>query len=114
MDEAAGFVLAVLLGVLLIFIIVRIGKAASRTVDQEQKAKQGYPKASGPNDLVGPVPAPQRSPSGAKEIKLGMTPAEVEAHLGLPETKVDLGAKVLYKYKDMSIEFHDGKVTDAR
>ena len=37
--------------------------------------------------------------SGAfvKEVKLGMTPAEVEAALGLPETKVDLGEKVLYK-----------------
>jgi hypothetical protein len=54
--------------------------------------------------------------SGAfvKEVKLGMTPAEVEAALGLPETKVDLGEKVLYKYKNMTVEFHDGKVTDVR
>jgi hypothetical protein len=54
--------------------------------------------------------------SGAfvKEVKLGMTPAEVEAALGLPETKVDLGAKALYKYKNMTVEFHDGKVTDVR
>lgn len=49
-----------------------------------------------------------------KEVKLGMTPAEVESALGLPETKVDLGEKVLYKYKDMTVEFHDGKVTDVR
>jgi hypothetical protein len=54
--------------------------------------------------------------SGAfvKEVKLGMTPAEVEAALGLPETKVDLGEKVLYKYKNMTVEFHDGKVTDVK
>lgn len=54
--------------------------------------------------------------SGAfvKEVKLGMTPAEVEAALGLPGTKVDLGEKVLYKYKDMTVEFHDGKVSDVR
>jgi hypothetical protein len=54
--------------------------------------------------------------SGAfvKEVKLGMTPAEVEAALGLPGTKVDLGEKVLYKYKTMTVEFHDGKVTDVR
>lgn len=54
--------------------------------------------------------------SGAfvKEVKLGMTPAEVEAVLGVPETKVDLGEKVLYKYKNMTVEFHDGKVTDVR
>jgi hypothetical protein len=54
--------------------------------------------------------------SGAfvKEVKLGMTPAEVEAALGLPEAKVDLGEKVLYKYKNMTVEFHGGKVTDVR
>lgn len=54
--------------------------------------------------------------SGAfvKEVKLGITPAEVEAALGLPETKVDLGEKVLYKYKNMTVEFHNGKVTDVR
>ena len=54
--------------------------------------------------------------SGAfvKEVKLGMTLAEVEAALGLPETKVDLGEKVLYKYKNMTVEFHDGKVTDVK
>lgn len=54
--------------------------------------------------------------SGAfvKEVRLGMTPAEVEAVLGLPEAKVDLGEKVLYKYKNMTVEFHDGKVTDVR
>jgi len=42
------------------------------------------------------------------------TPAEVEAALGLPETKADLGEKVLYKYKNMTVEFHDGKVTDVK
>jgi len=49
-----------------------------------------------------------------KEIKLGMTIAEVENILGPPATKIDLGEKVLYKYKDMTVEFHDGKVTDVR
>jgi hypothetical protein len=54
--------------------------------------------------------------SGAfvKEVKLGMTPAEVEAALGVPETKADLGGKILYKYKNMTVEFHDGKVSDVR
>jgi hypothetical protein len=54
--------------------------------------------------------------SGAtvNEIKLGMSFAEVEASLGLPVTKVDLGEKVLYKYKDMTVEFQDGKVSDVR
>jgi hypothetical protein len=54
--------------------------------------------------------------SGAfvKEVKLGMTPADVEAVMGPPITKADLGEKVLYKYKDMTVEFHNGKVTDVR
>jgi len=49
-----------------------------------------------------------------KEVKLGMTPAEVESVLGLPETKVDLGDKILYKYKNMTVGFHEGKVSDVR
>jgi hypothetical protein len=49
-----------------------------------------------------------------KEVKLGMSFAEVEQALGVPVTRVDLGTKVLYKYKDMTVEFHDGKVTDVR
>jgi hypothetical protein len=54
--------------------------------------------------------------SGAfvKEVKLGMSPAEVESVMGLPISKADLGEKMLYKYKDMTVEFHDGKVTDVR
>lgn len=48
------------------------------------------------------------------QVKLGMSFAEVEAALGVPQTRVDLGEKVLYKYKDMTVEFHDGKVSDVR
>ena len=49
-----------------------------------------------------------------REVKLGMSFAEVEAALGPPQTRVELGEKVLYKYKDMTVEFHDGKVTDVK
>ncbi len=54
--------------------------------------------------------------SGAfvNQVKAGMSFAEVERALGVPQTRVDLGEKVLYKYKDMTVEFHDGKVTDVR
>ena len=48
------------------------------------------------------------------QVKSGMSFAEVESALGVPQTRVDLGEKVLYKYKDMTVEFHDGKVTDVR
>ncbi len=49
-----------------------------------------------------------------KEVKQGMSFAEVESVLGLPATRVDLDSKVIYKYKDLTIEFHDGKVADVR
>ena len=49
-----------------------------------------------------------------KQVKLGMSSAEVEDALGLPITRIDLAAETLYKYKDMTIEFQDGKVTDVR
>jgi len=49
-----------------------------------------------------------------KQVKAGMSFAEVESVLGVPQTRVDLGEKVLYKYKDITVEFHDGKVTDVR
>jgi len=49
-----------------------------------------------------------------KQVKLGMSYAEVEQVLGVPATRVDLNTKVLYKYKDMTIEFQDGKVSDVR
>jgi len=114
MDDLVGLLLYGLFGVLGIFIIVRIVKAASRTVDQEQKNKQEYPKANARNTTTGAATAPQPSANKPKEIKLGMTPAEVEAALGLPETKIDLGEKLLYKYKDMSVEFKGGKVADVR
>jgi hypothetical protein len=54
--------------------------------------------------------------SGAfvSQVKAGMSFAEVEQALGVPQTRVDLGEKVLYKYKDMTVEFHDGRVTDVR
>ena len=49
-----------------------------------------------------------------KQVKQGMTFAEVESALGPPITRIDLENKVLYKYKDMTVEFHDGKVSDVR
>lgn len=76
---------------------------------------QGCPELTEP-DTSAPQPgtAPQAPSGEPKEIKLGMTLANVEKILGPPTTKVDLGEKVLYKYKDMTVEFHDGKVSDVR
>lgn len=59
------------------------------------------------------APAKSATPQ-PREIRLGMDFAQVEAVLGPPQTRVDLGQKVLYKYKEMTVEFHDGKVADVR
>jgi hypothetical protein len=48
-----------------------------------------------------------------KQVRAGMSFAEVEQALGLPQTRVDLGEKVLYKYRDMTVEFQSGKVVDV-
>lgn len=49
-----------------------------------------------------------------KQVKAGMSFEQVEEVLGVPLTRVDLGSKILYKYKEMTIEFHEGKVVDVR
>ncbi len=69
-----------------------------------------------PVDTAADAVALGNTASGAfvSEVKTGMSFAEVERALGVPQTRVDLGEKVLYKYRDMTIEFHDGKVTDVR
>jgi hypothetical protein len=48
------------------------------------------------------------------QVKMGMSFGEVEEALGVPVTRVDLDQKVLYKYKDMTVEFREGKVVDVR
>ncbi len=52
--------------------------------------------------------------AAVKQIKLGMTFEDVERTMGLPETRVDLGRKVLFKYSSMTVVFEDGKVADVQ
>jgi hypothetical protein len=46
------------------------------------------------------------------EIKIGMTLAEVEKTLGPPDMKFSFPDKILYKYKDFTIEFKNNIVTN--
>ena len=46
-------------------------------------------------------------------VALGQTPAQVKSALGAPATIINLGAKVIYVYKDMKVVFVDGKVSDV-
>lgn len=49
-----------------------------------------------------------------KQVKAGMSVREVEEALGPPNTRIDLADKLLYRYKDLTVEFRDGKVADVR
>ena len=44
---------------------------------------------------------------------MGQTPDQVAAALGKPVQIFNLGAKVIYKYKNLKITFVNGKVTDV-
>ena len=112
--DPISFILLALFGVLGIFVLVRIVKYASRTVDREQTINRRPADTPAPDGQPRSASVQETPATKPKEVKLGMTPAEVEAALGSPETKADLGEKVLYRYKDMTVEFRAGKLTDAR
>jgi hypothetical protein len=58
------------------------------------------------------IPPPPAPPAAPRKLAKGMTPDEVKAILGEPESMVDLGGKVIYKYKDYKFTFVGGKVSD--
>ena len=57
--------------------------------------------------------AAQEGARDAHQISLGQTSTEVIAILGQPDQIVDLGARVIYVYKDRRIVFTNGAVTDV-
>lgn len=77
---------------------------------QQQGGQQGGGKQGGGKQQAAAAPQ-QAEPA---EIKMGMTPDQVEGALGKPDKKVNLGAKVIYIYKDMKVTFKDGKVSDVQ
>jgi hypothetical protein len=71
------------------------------------------------------VPVVTDAPSGSrpelphivmipKKVELNQTPEQVVNILGQPEKMVNLGAKVIYVYKDMKIVFMNNKVSDVQ
>ena len=65
--------------------------------------------------LVGPSRAASAPASGSrKEVRVGMTPAEVEAMLGRPEAEIVFGGKTQWTYTTVSVVFKGGKVSDVQ
>jgi pyruvate/2-oxoglutarate dehydrogenase complex dihydrolipoamide acyltransferase (E2) component len=75
-----------------------------------QSAQQGGQDQQPAAAQAAPAAAPQAEP---QSIEKGMTPDQVEAVLGKPERKVNLGVKQLYVYKDMKVTFLNGQVSDV-
>lgn len=87
-----------------------INQELTQADQAEQQAAQDAP-AEGAS---APVATPPSAPGQTINIALGQTIDQVTAALGPPLTIVDLGAKKIYKYKDMKVTFKEGKVSDVQ
>jgi len=80
----------------------------------QQGDQGGQQGGQGQQGAQQPPPQQQQQQAEPAEIKLGMTPDQVEGALGKPDKKVTLGAKQIYIYKDMKVTFNNGKVSDVQ
>jgi hypothetical protein len=87
---------------------------APDTGSQDQQVQNQAQQAPAQQAPAPQAPAPQPPPVATQTIQLGQSPAQVEAALGQPEKKVNLGSKQIYVYKDLKITFVNGKVTDVQ
>jgi hypothetical protein len=79
---------------------------------QQQGGDQGAQQGGG--DQGQPAAAGNQPPAEPQSIEKGMTPDQVEAALGQPDKKVNLGSKQIYVYKDLKVTFVNGKVSDVQ
>jgi hypothetical protein len=56
----------------------------------------------------------QAPPAEPAQIEKGQTPDQVKAALGNPDKIINLGAKLIYVYKDIKVTFLNGKVSDVQ
>jgi hypothetical protein len=78
----------------------------------QQGADQGGgQQAAGGQDQGQQAQQPAAEP---QSIEKGMTPDQVEAAMGQPDKKVNLGSKQIYVYKDLKVTFLNGKVSDVQ
>lgn len=75
--------------------------SANADAEDEEGGEEAEPSSSG-------------SGSGEAQIEPGMTEKQVLAQLGAPTKKVAFGPKSQWVYKNMTIVFEKGKVTDVK
>ncbi|MGB8522886.1 MAG: hypothetical protein WCD43_07965 [Candidatus Acidiferrales bacterium] len=81
---------------------------SAKSDDKQQPAADAQPAAD-----QAPA-AEQAPPAPPATVAIGQSTDEVVAILGQPEKILNLGAKVIYVYKDLKVTFVKGKVTDAQ
>jgi hypothetical protein len=81
---------------------------------QQQGGDQGGQQQQAGQDQGQQQPAAQQPQAAPASIEKGMTTDQVEAAMGQPEKKVNLGSKQIYVYKDLKVTFLNGKVSDVQ
>ncbi len=94
-------------------VISQVLSPESSSNDQQGQAQQQPQQQQAPAQQP-PARAAAPPPATTQTIQMGQTPEQVEAALGQPEKKVNLGAKQIYVYKDLKITFVNGKVSDVQ
>jgi hypothetical protein len=92
-----------------------IGQVFTITTSDDQQAGSGDAQ-SGADQQPSQPPA-QEQPQLQKEpatVQLGMTTDQVQAVLGNPDKKFNVGAKQIYVYKDVKVTFLNGQVSDVQ
>jgi hypothetical protein len=79
-----------------------------------EASKPAPPAPATPESAPSPIPPPPPPPSDPQTISLGQTPAQVTAILGPAKSTAKHGAKQIYTYKNMTVTFVNGKVTDVQ
>jgi hypothetical protein len=89
---------------------------AQKSDDQGGGGQQGGDQGAqqGGNAGGGQPAAQEQQQADPVSIEKGMTIDQVEAAMGKPEKKVNLGTKTIYYYKDMKVIFLSGKVSDVQ
>jgi hypothetical protein len=102
--------------------------AVEKSVAEVFSAEPPPAPASQPAPAVQPPAAPQAAPANQEaplppidvpaapptEIRVGQTSEQVVAILGKPEKVVKLPTKEIYYYKNLTVTFVNGKMTDAQ
>jgi hypothetical protein len=90
-----------------------IGQLLAISEDTQQGGDQGGGQQQG-GDQGQQQGGGQQQQQEPQSIEKGMTTDQVEAAMGQPEKKVNLGPKQIYVYKDLKVTFLNGKVFDVQ